>query len=215
MPLLADRKDGRQEQEHSDMSNGRTLSPRPRPQGQSSTAAQSRQPGSLQDAFLNLLRRNKTPVTMFLVKGVKLQGIITWFDNFSILLRRDGQSQLVYKHAVSTIMPGQGVDASQFESRAGNPKQRLLQDVFLSRVSEANVQVTMFLVNGVMLQGRIAAYDLFCMLLERDGAVQLAYKHAVSTIQPASPVDLTEDEEDNEEVDDEPYDHGFEDDEEA
>jgi host factor-I protein len=42
-----------------------------------------------------------------------------------------------------------------------------------------------------MLQGRIAAYDLFCMLLEREGFVQLAYKHAVSTIQPASPVDLT------------------------
>ena len=61
---------------------------------------------SLQDQFLNLLRKNKTPVTMFLVKGVKLQGIVTWFDNFSILLRRDGQSQLVYKHAVSTIMPG-------------------------------------------------------------------------------------------------------------
>ena len=198
------------------MSNGRTLSPRPRPQGQASSAAQPRQSGSLQDAFLNLLRRNKTPVTMFLVKGVKLQGIITWFDNFSILLRRDGQSQLVYKHAVSTIMPGQGVDASQFASRAGNPKQRLLQDVFLSRVSEANVQVTMFLVNGVMLQGRIAAFDLFCVLLERDGAVQLAYKHAVSTIQPASPVDLTEDEEDDDGLEDEPDDDdGFEDDEEA
>ncbi len=68
-----------------------------------------------------------------------------------------------------------------------------LQDVFLSRVRDADVQVTMFLVNGVMLQGRIAAYDLFCMLLERDGFVQLAYKHAVSTIQPAAPVDLTND----------------------
>ena len=146
----------------------------------------------LQDAFLNLLRKNKTPVTMFLVKGVKLQGIVTWFDNFSILLRRDGQSQLVYKHAISTIMPGASVDAEQFSNRAGNKKQRLLQDVFLSRVSDAGVEVTMFLVNGVMLQGRIAAYDLFCMLLERDGAVQLAYKHAVSTIQPASPVDLSD-----------------------
>jgi host factor-I protein len=146
----------------------------------------------LQDAFLNLLRKNKTPVTMFLVKGVKLQGIVTWFDNFSILLRRDGQSQLVYKHAVSTIMPGANVDAEQFGSRSGSGKQRLLQDVFLSRVSDSGVQVTMSLVNGVMLQGRIAAFDLFCMLLERDGAVQLAYKHAVSTIQPASPVDLSD-----------------------
>src|SRR3546814_4193571 len=55
---------------------------------------------NLQDLFLNAVRRNKTPVTKFLVKGVKLQGIITWFDNFSLLLRRDGQSQLVYKHAI-------------------------------------------------------------------------------------------------------------------
>ncbi len=149
-------------------------------------------PTNLQDAFLNLLRKNKTPVTMFLVKGVKLQGIVTWFDNFSILLRRDGQSQLVYKHAISTIMPGQPIDAKQFASQPGNRKQRLLQDVFLSRVSEVGVEVTMFLVNGVMLQGRIAAYDLFCMMLERDGFVQLAYKHAVSTIQPADPVDLTD-----------------------
>ena len=60
---------------------------------------------NLQDMFLNSLRRSKTPVTMFLVKGVKLQGIITWFDNFSVLLRRDAHSQLVYKHAISTVMP--------------------------------------------------------------------------------------------------------------
>lgn len=150
-------------------------------------------PQNLQDAFLNLLRKNKVPVTMFLVKGVKLQGIITWFDNFSILLRRDGQAQLVYKHAISTIMPGSPLDADQFAKQGSGAKQRLLQDVFLSRVSEAEAQVTMFLVNGVMLQGRIAAYDLFCMLLEREGYVQLAYKHAVSTIQPATAVDLSDD----------------------
>ncbi|HEX2884798.1 MULTISPECIES: RNA chaperone Hfq [Hyphomicrobiales] len=60
---------------------------------------------NVQDVFLNHLRKTKTPVTIFLVNGVKLQGIITWFDNFSVLLRRDGHSQLVYKHAISTIMP--------------------------------------------------------------------------------------------------------------
>ena len=147
---------------------------------------------SLQDQFLNYLRKHKTPVTMFLVKGVKLQGIVTWFDNFSILLRRDGQSQLVYKHAVSTIMPSTPIDVRQFNSGGeGGKKLRLLQDIFLSSTRKAGVQVTMFLVNGVMLQGRIAAYDLFCMLLEREGYVQLAYKHAVSTIQPVTPVDLT------------------------
>ncbi len=60
---------------------------------------------NLQDVFLNAVRKTRTPVTMFLVNGVKLQGIITWFDNFSVLLRRDGHSQLVYKHAISTVMP--------------------------------------------------------------------------------------------------------------
>ena len=173
------------------MATGRTLSARTPPPSPPPPPSGKQQ--NLQDAFLNLLRKNKTPVTMFLVKGVKLQGIVTWFDNFSILLRRDGQSQLVYKHAVSTIMPGQPIDVRQFSSQDSNRKQRLLQDVFLSRVKEAQAQVTMFLVNGVMLQGRIAAYDLFCTLLERDGFVQLAYKHAVSTIQPATHVDLSDD----------------------
>ncbi len=187
------------------MSTGRTLSPRPRttPKAKpASSGVSTQKQNNLQDAFLNLLRKNKVPVTMFLVKGVKLQGIVTWFDNFSILLRRDGQSQLVYKHAISTIMPGGPVDADGFANRNAGGKQRQLQDVFLSRVSESAVQVTMFLVNGVMLQGRIAAYDLFCMLLERDGALQLAYKHAVSTIQPASPVDLSDDDDVEESYDD-------------
>ncbi len=60
---------------------------------------------NVQDVFLNYIRKNKTPVTIFLVNGVKLQGIVTWFDNFSVLLRRDGHTQLVYKHAISTVMP--------------------------------------------------------------------------------------------------------------
>ena len=60
---------------------------------------------NLQDTFLNHVRKQKTPLTIFLVNGVKLQGIVTWFDNFSVLLRRDGHSQLVYKHAISTVMP--------------------------------------------------------------------------------------------------------------
>lgn len=60
---------------------------------------------NLQDAFLNSVRKSKMPLTIFLVNGVKLQGVVTWFDNFCVLLRRDGQIQLVYKHAISTIMP--------------------------------------------------------------------------------------------------------------
>ncbi len=64
---------------------------------------------NLQDKFLNKIRKEKMSVTVFLVNGVKLQGIITWFDNFSMLLRRDSHSQLIYKHAISTIMPASPV----------------------------------------------------------------------------------------------------------
>ena len=65
---------------------------------------------NLQDVFLNHIRKHKVPVTVFLISGVKLQGIVTWFDNFSILLRRDSHVQLVYKQAISTIMPGQPIN---------------------------------------------------------------------------------------------------------
>lgn len=149
---------------------------------------------SLQDQFLNALRRSKTPVTMFLVKGVKLQGIVTWFDNFSVLLRRDGQSQLIYKHAISTVMPGGPFDIAPIVEAQGEIQRKspLLQDVFLNAVRKSDDAVTMFLINGVMLQGQIAGFDLFCMLLQREGMVQLVYKHAVSTIQPSRPLNLAE-----------------------
>ncbi|SEK38031.1 RNA-binding protein Hfq [Sphingomonas palmae] len=154
---------------------------------------------SLQDLFLNSLRKSKTPVTMFLVKGVKLQGIVTWFDNFSVLLRRDGQSQLIYKHAISTIMPAGQIDVDGIVGSLGEStrKQPLLQDIFLNAVRKSEDPVTMFLVNGVMLQGAIAAFDLFCMLLQRDGMSQLVYKHAVSTIQPSRPLNLAEEQDED------------------
>ena len=156
-------------------------------------------PLSMQDHFLNSVRRAKTPVTIFLMKGVKLQGIITWFDAFSLLLRRDGASQLVYKHSISTIMPadlppdfvptlGQG----DISGRAA------LQDLFLSAAARDHEGMTLFLVNGVMLQGAVAGFDQFSMLLERGGQVQLVYKHAVSTLQPAHPLNLDQDHGDTE-----------------
>ncbi len=184
------------------MPGTRTLTARPKTAEEEAAAAIEEGPApppsgkgqNLQDMFLNQLRKTKAPVTMFLVKGVKLQGIVTWFDNFSILLRRDGQSQLVYKHAISTIMPTQPLALAPFAAAdEKGRKPRLLQDIFLTSVRDAAVPVTMFLVNGVMLQGRVASYDLFCLLLEREGYVQLAYKHAISTIQPTAPVDLSGD----------------------
>jgi len=74
---------------------------------------------NLQDTFLNHVRKTKTPLTIFLVNGVKLQGVVTWFDNFCVLLRRDGHSQLVYKHAISTIMPSSPIHLADFTDAEG------------------------------------------------------------------------------------------------
>lgn len=74
---------------------------------------------NLQDTFLNHVRKGKVPVTIFLVNGVKLQGVVTWFDNFCVLLKRDGQVQLVYKHAISTVMPGAAVTLWDGEDETG------------------------------------------------------------------------------------------------
>jgi host factor-I protein len=72
---------------------------------------------NLQDIFLNRLRKEKEQVVLFLVNGVKLQGMITWFDNFCVLLKREGHSQLVYKHGISTIMPVDPVDFNEIEDQ--------------------------------------------------------------------------------------------------
>ena len=144
---------------------------------------------SLQDQFLNAVRKDKIPVTIFLMKGVKLQGVITWFDAFSMLLRRDGTAQLLYKHAVSTIVPmdsPSGLPATA----ALDPRKASLQDIFLSAAHGQQEPMTLFLVNGVVLQGAVGGYDQFSILLERSGQVQLVYKHAVSTLQPAGSLDL-------------------------
>ncbi len=75
---------------------------------------------NLQDKFLNHVRKTRSPVTVFLVNGVKLQGVISWFDNFCVLLRRDGHVQLVYKHAISTVMPSQPIQLFEQEEAASS-----------------------------------------------------------------------------------------------
>jgi host factor-I protein len=141
---------------------------------------------SLQDHFLNSLRRARLQVTIFLVKGVKLQGVVTWFDAFSVLLRREGASQLVYKHSISTIMPSTPPPdfVASTPGEAGHGAKAALQDQFLAAAVRDGAGMTLFLVNGVMLQGSVAAFDQFSVLLERAGQIQLVYKHALSTLQP-------------------------------
>jgi host factor-I protein len=145
---------------------------------------------SLQDHFLNGLRRAKLPVTIFLVKGVKLQGVITWFDAFSVLLRREGASQLVYKHSISTVMPAEPPPDFVATSAAVDGAKASLQDVFLAAATRENERMTLFLINGVMLQGAVTGFDQFSLVLERGGQIQLVYKHAISTLQPAKPLNL-------------------------
>ena len=150
-------------------------------------------PLSLQDQFLNSVRRSKSPAIVFLVKGVKLQGVITWFDAFSLLLRRESSSQLVYKHAISTIMPQRSPSDLPQSFQAQQPGNRAsLQDVFLAAAAREQAPMTLFLVNGVMLQGHVAGFDQFSVMLERDGQLQLVYKHAISTLQPPHALDLGE-----------------------
>ena len=147
-------------------------------------------PLSLQDQFLNGVRRARLPVTIFLVKGVKLQGMITWFDSFSLLLRREGTSQLLYKHAISTIVPAEmPKDFAAVAAPAEGAKPQL-QDAFLAAAHAATERMTIFLVNGVMLQGTITGFDQFSLVLKRGPQVQLVYKHAISTLQPANPLNL-------------------------
>ena len=145
---------------------------------------------SLQDHFLNSVRRAKLPVTIFLVKGVKLQGVVTWFDAFSLLLRREGASQLVYKHSISTIMPSDPPPDFAATAAVVDGAKATLQDLFLAASTRDQERMTLFLINGVMLQGTVTGFDQFSLILERGGQVQLVYKHAISTLQPAHPLNL-------------------------
>lgn len=145
---------------------------------------------SLQDHFLNSLRRAKAPVTIFLVKGVKLQGVITWFDAFSLLLRRDGTTQLLYKHSISTIMPGEKPGDFVPTRPPADGGKANLQDLFLAAAARDSERMTLFLVNGVMLQGTVTGFDQFSLILERGPQLQLVYKHAISTLQPAHALNL-------------------------
>jgi host factor-I protein len=154
----------------------------------------SARPLSLQDHFLNGVRRAKLPVTIFLVKGVKLQGVITWFDAFSLLLRREGSSQLVYKHSISTIMPAETPPDFVPTKGTEHGGKAALQDLFLAAAARESERMTLFLVNGVMLQGAVTGFDQFSLVLERGGQIQLVYKHSISTLQPPHPLNLEPDE---------------------
>ena len=67
---------------------------------------------NLQDLFLNQTRRERQVVTLFLMNGFQMRGVVRGFDNFTVVLETDGKQQLIYKHAISTLVPGKTVDMS-------------------------------------------------------------------------------------------------------
>ncbi|MCM8556781.1 RNA chaperone Hfq [Sphingomicrobium sediminis] len=135
----------------------------------------SDRPANLQDAFLNHQRRTGAPVTLYLVKGVRLQGQLSGFDSYSLLLKRHGDEQLVYKQAISTILAAAteapDEDASRAHDRQGD---------FLHRLEGKPVKI--FLVNGIGLEGILLDYDNYALLIETREGLQLAFKHAISTV---------------------------------
>ena len=107
-----------------------------------------------------------------------------------MLLRREGASQLVYKHSISTIMPGEPPSDFVATSNGADGAKAQLQDLFLTAAARDRERMTLFLVNGVMLQGTVTGFDQFSLVLERGGQIQLVYKHAISTLQPAHALNL-------------------------
>ncbi|WP_265562704.1 RNA chaperone Hfq [Sphingomicrobium arenosum] len=130
---------------------------------------------SLQDQYLNLARTAGLPVTIFLLKGIRLQGHITGFDAYSLTLQRDGVEQLVYKQGISTLMLR---EANAFGTAAPTRGDR--QDAFLTRRHGQGVKL--FLVNGIALEGHLAGHDIYALLLEQGGDLQLVFKHAIATV---------------------------------
>ncbi len=65
---------------------------------------------NIQDVFLNCARRERTPMTMFLMNGFQMRGTVTAFDSFTVVLETDGKQQLIYKHAISTMIPARPVE---------------------------------------------------------------------------------------------------------
>ncbi|MGI6548809.1 MAG: RNA chaperone Hfq [Syntrophomonadales bacterium] len=73
---------------------------------------------NMQDAFLNQIRREKIPVTIYLVNGFQIKGVIRGFDNFTAIVEQEGRQQMVYKHAISTIAPIKPISILTMDSRS-------------------------------------------------------------------------------------------------
>jgi host factor-I protein len=133
----------------------------------------------LQNPFLNELRSEHVPVSIYLVNGIKLQGQIAGFDQFALKLKNT-EVLLVYKHAIATVVPSRRVEPQLEEPPESSPEN--MQGVFLDALKRMQQGISIYLVNGIKLNGRVFAHDQYSILLEDEKTLQLVYKQAISTI---------------------------------
>lgn len=135
----------------------------------------------LQNPFFNVIRTNRVPVAIYLVNGIKLQGLITSFDRHTLKLNHsEVQDQLVYKHAIATVVPRQKIELPL--AAVEELSQEKTQDAFLDAIKEANKWVNVYLMNGIKLEGCVFAHDGYTLILDNNKTSQLAYKHAIATV---------------------------------
>lgn len=136
---------------------------------------------NLQDKVLQEARAKRMQVTVFFVNGFQMKGIIKAFDNYTFYLVNEGKEYLLYKHAVTTLVPLKQLTGEQIKNRM---KPMNLQDTVLNAVRGQDMQVKVFLTNGFQIQGKVKEFDNFTILLEKEGKDHLIYKQALTTIQP-------------------------------
>jgi host factor-I protein len=135
---------------------------------------------TLQGPFLNAIRAQHIGVAIYLINGIKMKGQIVSFDQYSVVIR-SGVDHMVYKHAITTVVPERQPEFLVKNVETGNGDLDV-QSVFLETLKAAKKEVNIYLINGIRLDGVIAFYDQYSVLLESDKTIQMVYKHGTSTI---------------------------------
>lgn len=140
---------------------------------------------SLQDRLYTALREDRIKTKVFLTNGFQLDGIIKEVDNFTILVLKDGQERMIYKHAISTIEPSKKTNDTSNRKQSSNTN---LQERLYASLKEGEIKAKIYLTNGFQLEGIIKDFDNFTILIVRDGKEDMIYKHAISTIEPSKAI---------------------------
>lgn len=143
------------------------------------------QTANIQDRLYSVLKEERVKAKVYLTNGFQMDGIIKDYDNYSVLLMKDGHEKLIYKSAISTIEPLKSVNLLNGKV---NSNQVNIQDRLYSALKEKQVKTKVYLTNGFPMEGTIKDFDNFTILLVKDGAELLIYKSAISTIEPTKAV---------------------------